>query len=104
MPNDVIGRVRNLARRQAHANLGLDFTDRHRNPIIHGNDDNANDNNDESYRPDDDNDNTANESDDNIDDNDDDEYTHQMDGIPVEGVNDQNEINEENIDNNNDNE
>ena len=74
IPDDVIDRVRNLAR-QANTNLGLVFTHQHGNPIVHEDDkdedkdkdkdDNDNDNNNannagnESYQPKDDDDDDA---------------------------------------------
>jgi hypothetical protein len=50
MPNDVIDRIRNLAR-QAHANLGLLFADRHGNPLFAAADDSDSNDDDKSYRP-----------------------------------------------------
>jgi hypothetical protein len=86
MPNDVIDRVQNLAR-QAHTNLGLDFTDQHGNPIIPEDDNEANDSDNESYSPDDEDDDDAHDSD-----MDDENYLHTTDNIPIAGVNDTNEI------------
>jgi hypothetical protein len=77
MPNDVIARVRNLAQ-QAHANLGMLFTDRHGHPIITKDNDNTNDSNDKSYHP--------NEKSD-IDDED--NYLNAEHDVPITGVNDQ---------------
>jgi hypothetical protein len=89
MPNDVIVRVRNMARR-ANANRGLAFTDRHGNPVPNedddGDDDADTDSDDESYRPNDD------------DEEDDDENTQTTNEDHIAGVNYQNE-NEENDNN-----
>ena len=93
MPNDVIDRVRNLAR-QAHANLGLDSTESHGHPPMHEDDEDANDSEDESYQPDDE----GEEEDD-----DDEPYIADDDAndFPIPGVNDQNDNNDDNDQNNN---
>jgi hypothetical protein len=99
MPNDVIARVRNLAR-QARANMGLLFTDRHGNPLITEPDDDDSD--DETYHPDDDH--TASDDDDETDDDDDDyDDSHRDDdddNAPhIAGVNGTNPDNIENAEN-----
>jgi hypothetical protein len=53
MPNEVMDRVRNLAR-QARANVGLLFTDRAGHPLVNEFDGDDSDSDDESYNPDDD--------------------------------------------------
>jgi hypothetical protein len=77
MPNKVIERVHNLAR-QAKANLGLLFTDRHGTPIEDVDD--PDDDDDESYDPDDDSTSDSNADDDYLDD---------VDNVPIAGVYDE---------------
>jgi hypothetical protein len=91
MPNDVIDRVRNLAWK-ANPNLGLLFTDRHGHPLK----DNAvdyNDSDNDSYCPED---NSKSESDNDSGSNSDadNDYPDDVDAIPIAGVN--NDANDEN--------
>jgi hypothetical protein len=79
MPNEVMDCVRNLGR-QAHANVGLIFTDCNGDPLPNAYDNNAASNsNDETYDPN----NDSNESDD-------DDYHSNVENPPIAGVDDDN--------------
>jgi hypothetical protein len=80
MPTDVIDRVRNLAR-QAQANLGLSFTDRHGQLILDDYDD-PDDDDDASYQPSDDESDDDNES----TEHDDDHPNDNPDDVHIAGV------------------
>jgi hypothetical protein len=88
MPNEVIDRIRNLAR-QANTNLGLSFTDRHGQPVEEIND---NDSDNKSYDPDYDSDADSDADDDSLDDAN--NNVDNVDPIPIAGVeNDENDNN-----------